>query len=138
MRIFLDNNILLDVIESRPGLVEDSTAVLVLAEDLNAELFIAWHSLATLYYLIRRRRSESAAMQEVDRILRWANIAPVDALSASRARSLGFSDFEDAMQCVCAESCLADVIITRNTKDFASSPVQVSSPTDFLRIHGSQ
>ena len=45
MRVFLDTNILLDVIQSRVGLVEESTAVIVLAEELDAKLFIAWHSL---------------------------------------------------------------------------------------------
>jgi len=132
MRAFLDTNILLDVIECRPGLVEESSAVLERAERLKAELYLAWHSLATIYYLIRRGRSEQLALAEVDKILAWANIAPVDALSASRARNLNFPDFEDAMQCVCAESCLADVIVTRNTKDFMSSPVPVISPAGFL------
>ena len=85
MRVFLDTNILLDVIEARPGLVEESADVFTLAEHLQA------------------------------------------------------SGFEDAMQCVCAESCLADVIITRNTKDskdFTPSPIRVLSPADFLQQHG--
>ena len=135
MRVFLDTNILLDVIESRSGFVEESTAVLALAEGLQAELYIAWHSLATIYYLIRRSRSEELAMMEVDKILAWANIAPVDLGSASRARSLNFPDFEDAMQCVCAESCMADLIITRNIKDFVSSPIPAISPAEFLQRH---
>lgn len=136
MRVFLDTNILLDVVEARPGLVEDSSAVLVLCDEIQADLFIAWHSLATLYYLIRRRRSEAATIYEIDRILVWANIAPVDSDSATRARSLSFSDFEDAMQCVCAENCLADIIVTRNVKDFAASPIRVFSPADFLLQYG--
>ena len=110
MRVFLDTNILLDVIESRQGLVEDSAAALARAEQLNAELYIAWHSLATIYYLIRRNRSEKDTMEEIDRILGWANIAPVDSLSAKRARLLDFPDFEDAMQCICAEGCLSQLI----------------------------
>ncbi len=132
MRVFIDTNILLDVIESRAGLVEESVAVLARAETLHAKLFIAWHSLATIYYLIRRSRSEQATLKEVDQILAWAEIAPVDGLSAIRARKLNFPDFEDAMQCVSAESCLADIIITRNTKDFLSGSVPVVSPSDFL------
>jgi predicted nucleic acid-binding protein len=135
MRVFLDTNVLLDVIEARPGLVEESSDVLTLAEGLQAELYIAWHSLATIYYLIRRGRSEQAAMAEIDKILAWANIAPVDSLSATRARNLKFPDFEDAMQCVCAESCQADIIITRNTKDFIQSPILVLSPGEFLLRH---
>ncbi len=136
MRVFLDTNILLDVIEARPGLVEESTDVLTLAGHLHAELYLAWHGLATIYYLIRRRKSEVAAMKEIDQILSWASVAPVDSNSAARARILNFPDFEDAMQCACAESCLADVIITRNTKDFTPSPIRVLSPADFLQQHG--
>ena len=136
MRVFLDTNILLDVIEARPGLVEESANVFTLAEHLHAELYLAWHGLATIYYLIRRRKSEVAAMKEIDQILSWASVAPVDSKSAARARILNFPDFEDAMQCVCAESCLADVIITRNTKDFTPSPLRVLSPADFLQQHG--
>jgi predicted nucleic acid-binding protein len=135
MRVFLDTNVLLDVIEARPGLVEESSDVLNLAEGLQSELYIAWHSLATIYYLIRRGRSEQAAMAEIDQILAWANIAPVDSLSATRARNLKFPDFEDAMQCVCAESYQADIIITRNTKDFIQSPISVMSPAEFLVRH---
>jgi len=132
MRLFLDTNILLDVIESRPGLVDESTSVLVLAEQLEARLFIAWHSLATIYYLIRRGRNEAETMEEVDQVLAWAEVAPVNASSATRARNLAFPDFEDAMQCVCAESCLADIIVTRNIRDFSSSPVPAMTPADFL------
>jgi len=138
VRVFLDTNILLDVIEVRPGLVDESAAVLALAEELHAELYLAWHGLATRYYLIRRRRTESAAMKEIDQILAWASVAPVDAQSAERARKLNFPDFEDAMQCICAENCGVDVIITRNTRDFIKSSVRVRSPAEFLLHHGTQ
>lgn len=132
MRLFLDTNILLDIIEDRAEFAEDSSAVLILAEQLGASLSIAWHGLATTYYIIRRGRTEAAAMEEVDKILAWAEDAPVDSFSAARARSLQLPDFEDAMQCVCAENCLADFIITRNVRDFASSSIQAISPADFV------
>ena len=88
MRLFLDTNILLDVIEARPGLLDESTEVLVRADQLEARLFIAWHSLATIYYLIRRGRSEQETMEEIDQVLAWADVAPVSASSATRARLL--------------------------------------------------
>jgi len=51
MRLFLDTNIILDIVEERTAFVEASSAVLVLAEQLNCRLFIAWHGLATTYIL---------------------------------------------------------------------------------------
>ena len=38
-------------------------------------MFIAWHGLATAYYLIKRGRTEAEALVEVDKILAWAHVA---------------------------------------------------------------
>jgi len=138
MHLFLDTNILLDIIESRPEFVENSSKVLSIAEEIDAKIFIAWHGLATIYYLIRRGRTEKEAMYEIDKILGWAEIAPVDSSSASRARSLNLPDFEDAMQCASAENCFADIIVTRNMKDFNRSPIPAMTPTEFLHHYRSQ
>ena len=75
MHLFLDTNILLDIIEARPDFIENSTNVLTIAEKMDARIFIAWHGLATIYYLIRSGRTEAAAMHEIDGILGWAEIA---------------------------------------------------------------
>ena len=68
MRVFLDTNILLDVLLNRPGLAEESEAVILRCEALGAEMLVAWHGLATAYYLLRRGRSEPEALVEVDKI----------------------------------------------------------------------
>ena len=132
MRVFLDTNILLDVLMNRPGFVADSEAAILRCEALGVGLFVAWHGLATAYYLLRRGRTEPEAMQEVDRILAWARVALVGDAEALRARNLGFSDFEDAMQAASAEACGAQWLITRDSTGFASSPVLAISPQNFL------
>ena len=43
-----------------------------------------------------------------------------------------FSDFEDCLQEECAVAISADYIVTRNTKDFASSRVPAILPDEFL------
>lgn len=136
MRVFLDTNILLDVIENRPGLAASSEDVLLRCDELSADTFIAWHSLATAYYILKRGRTLADAMQMVDKILDWADIAPVASPEAHRARTLGFPDFEDALQAAAAESCRADLIVTRNTGDFARSSVLACTPEEFLQKHG--
>jgi predicted nucleic acid-binding protein len=133
MRVFLDTNIVLDVLLNRPTLVSESEAVILRCEALDAEVLIAWHGLATAYYLLRRGRSEADALRELDRILAWAQIAPATDTAARRARTLGFRDFEDALQAVSAETCVADCIVTRNCSDFSLSTVPALSPDEFLR-----
>ena len=96
-------------------------------------MFIAWHGLATAYYLLKRGRTEAQAMVEVDKILSWARVADTSDASARHARTLGFQDFEDALQASAAESCASDWIVTRNHSDFAKSNVPVVTPQEFLQ-----
>lgn len=62
MRVFLDTNILLDVLMNRPGLVADTEAVILNCAAAGHPMFIACHRLATAYYLIRRGRTKAEAM----------------------------------------------------------------------------
>lgn len=41
-------------------------------------------------------------------------------------------DFEDALQVAAAMACGADVIATRNLKDYVKSPVKAKSPSTVL------
>lgn len=132
MRVFLDTNILLDVLLNRPSLVSESEAVILRADALGASMHVAWHGLATAYYLLRRGRSEQAALAEIDKILSWAFVADCSDAQARRARHLGFSDFEDALQAVAAEACAADCLVTRNVTDFVGSLVPAVTPSEFL------
>ena len=133
MRVFLDTNILLDVLLNRPGLVGESEAVILRCETAGDPMFIAWHGLATAYYLLKRGRTEAAALLEVDKILAWARVADASDVNARSARRMGFGDFEDALQAVSAEACAADVIVTRNRADFTKSQVAALSPQEFLQ-----
>lgn len=45
-----------------------------------------------------------------------------------------FNDFEDAMQYYTAVKAKADVIITRNGKDFAASKLPVMTATEYLAM----
>lgn len=132
MRVFLDTNILLDGLLNRPRLVAESEAVILRCDTAGDSMFIAWHGLATAYYLLKRGRTEAEAMQEIDKILSWARVADASDLGARRARSLGFGDFEDALQAASAEACLADWIVTRNANDFAKSTIPALTPQEFL------
>jgi hypothetical protein len=50
------------------------------------------------------------------------------------SHQLPLSDFEDALVASIAEATGSDYIVTRNVPDFAGSPVQAISPTEFLEI----
>lgn len=132
MRVFLDTNIVLDVLLNRPAFVAESEAVILACERAGDPMFIAWHGLATTYYLLRRGRTEAEAMQEIDKLLAWARVADAGDAHARTAIGLGFSDFEDALQAASAEACGADCIVTRNGADFTKSNIVAMMPSEFL------
>lgn len=136
MRVFLDTNIVLDVLLNREAFIADSNAVILHCEASGAEMFIAWHGLATAYYLLKRGRTELEALVEVDKIPAWARVAPVTDAGARLARRLSSGDFEDALQAVSAETCGADWLVTRNVNDFSQSRVPAVRPKDFMRRIG--
>jgi hypothetical protein len=48
------------------------------------------------------------------------------------AAAFPIRDFEDALQAAAAMACGADVIATRNVRDYAGSPVRAVTPSALL------
>ena len=59
-------------------------------------------------------------------------ITPVDSETINESLCSDFKDFEDAMQYHSALRENAEIIITRNKKDFSASKIPVFTPQEFL------
>lgn len=133
MKVLVDTNLFLDVLFEREGLVNDSQTVLDWCEEHPGDVWIAWHTLANLYYIGAKTVGKVEAISYLDAILEVFKICPTDNRSAKIARSLSLPDFEDAMQAAAALAAGTDLIITRNKRDFRGSPVKAMTPSEFLR-----
>lgn len=91
-----------------------------------------WHSVSNVYYLARGPKGKEDAKAYISDLFRFIRMAPVRTDAIRRALRLPIPDFEDALQVVCAEACNADVIATRNTKDYRRSPVPAMTPRKVL------
>jgi len=135
MAVFIDTNILLDVLEKRAPHHVDSEQVLVRCDQLQEPVFIAWHGLATAFYIYSRKVGAAAAHLALGQLLGSVSVAYTGQREAMRAFQLPISDLEDAMQAAAADACGADCIVTRNTRDFTGSPVPVLTPQEYLAAH---
>ncbi len=133
MRLFLDTNVLLDIVLERQGHVESQAVVQAVIH--GHEFFIAWHSLGTIFYVARKSKGKAAAMKFLNETVAWATVASVRHKDALHSLALSFTDYEDAMQAVAAEACAADLIITRNLVDFKTSSVPAMAPEEFLTTY---
>ncbi|MGJ8724178.1 MAG: PIN domain-containing protein [Roseibacillus sp.] len=138
MRLFLDTNILLDVAQGRESFYEASSKIVQFAHRDENEAFLSWHSMATLFYILSKPWGESKTREYLTDILSWAELAPTSQGYALKALAMDGKDFEDDLQSQCAVAANCDYIITRNTKDFASSSIGALTPSDFWERFGSE
>ncbi len=132
MRALVDTNIFLDTLLSREGLADESQRVLDWFDDNPREGWIAWHTLANLYYVGLKAAGRGTALAAIDEILGVFQVCPVASNEARRARHLGMPDFEDALQTSAAMAAHVECIVTRNTRDYRKSPVRPLTPRAFL------
>ena len=134
MRILIDTNICLDILQKRPDFYENSKKALLHASEKNYKLYLTSVSVMDIMYITRKFFENSDEQKSVVKdfisAFRFLKITRKDI-------AFGFlglvKDFEDAVQASCAKRKCINLIITRNVKDFINSPVTAVSPEEFLR-----
>ena len=136
MKVLLDTNVLLDILEKREPYFSDSYKIFIKSAERKIEAIIGAGSVTDIYYVTRKNCKD--AEQALDFIIDMLKIVtPVDtkAVDIQTAIKLNFSDFEDAVIAATATRENADYIISRNADDFIKSPVPAITPTEFLKKH---
>lgn len=132
MRILVDTDVLLDVaLDRRPHAAAAADQVDGL-ERRRAQGFITWHTAAHFYDLVRPKRGKDAARSMLLDLTGFVEIAPTTTESLRQAGRLDMRDFEDAMQVAAGLACRADVIATRNVRDFRGAPIAALAPAELL------
>jgi len=133
MRILVNLNVLLDVLQSRRPYYADSARALSDAVRGRVAALIPGHSVTTLYYIIARQAGKSRADEAVDWMLNRFGVAVCNKDVLLRARALALADYEDAVVAAMAERELCDAILTRNVADFSGSPIPAITPAEFVK-----
>jgi len=106
--------------------------VLDLCETGIHEAVVAWQTLPIVHYYFRKGHTSQESWDMLRDLLVFMDVPNVGKAEVTRTWGYGMADFEAALQSSCAEAARADASITRNTTDFASSPVAACTPEDFL------
>ena len=133
MRLLIDANILLDVLENRHPHVEASSLIWKLCEVVRAEGYSASLTFANLVYVMRKELGTDE-VEEIWKKLRLIfYVADLTEKDMDYATAAKWEDFEDAIQSATASRVGADYIVTRNQKDFARSKVPAITPGNLLQ-----
>lgn len=136
-RILVDANVALDVLAKREPHYTTSAAVWALAEQGAVEGLLAAHTVTTLHYLLRKHLGRQQANLTVTKLLQVFDVAAVDQAVILKALTLGWNDFEDAVQMAAAFDAQVDYLVTRNPRDFKDELVRVLQPGDLLALFSS-
>lgn len=136
MKIFLDANVLVSVLNKEYPLYTYSSRILSLASHPNFEVYTSPLCLAIAFYFAEKKHHSQLAKQKIDLLCRYIKIAEnsskgvLDTLSNKKIH-----DFEDGLEYYAAKSVDCACIITEDIQDFYSSEIEVLNCRDFFKIY---
>jgi predicted nucleic acid-binding protein len=133
-KIFVDTNILVDLIADRRPFSKFAIQIFSKAEEKKIKLYTSSHTIATTHYLLKKYLDEKDLREILINILDYLNIVAIDLDVLKKGLKSKHKDFEDALQIISAYSIeKIDCIVTRNIKDFKESEIPVLSPDELTK-----
>ena len=130
-KIFIDTNIIIDLIADRKPFSKYAIALFKRAEEKKVHLFSSSHSIATTHYLLKKYMDEKALREVLYDLLDYLTVIAIDVAILKKGLRSRHKDFEDAIQIICASTeDKIDLIVTRNTKDYKYSEIPVLTPDE--------
>ncbi len=134
MKLFIDTNVVIDVLAQRQGFYDASAAILTMLEKDEAEGFISAISFNNIHYILRKQSGKTKSVNAIRMLLSTFNIVTLDKKILTRTIESNFNDFEDGIQFFSAMRSNADYLISRNVKDFPHDDIPVLTPEEFLQL----
>ena len=130
-KIFLDTNVVIDLLDKREGFYPSAVKLFTLAYKGELSIYISPLTYATAAYILRKHPVERLRILLAN-LRKLSHVALADERTIDDALSSEFKDFEDALQYYSALTENVDAIVTRNIKDFSLSKLPVLTPGEFL------
>lgn len=133
-RVLFDSDVLLDVLAQRQPFVSTSAQALNTATQPQVQGYVAGHAVTNIFYILRRQVGSETARELLSRLLQYLQVANVTEEVIRAALQSSMTDFEDAVTSEAANAAGIEIIVTRNTPDFAASAIPVVLPAEFLAM----
>ena len=132
MKIFIDTDIILDLLAEREPNYVYATRLFTLIDQQKITGFTSPLVFANLHYLLKKLSSNTAALKNLRKLKTLLNILPMDERVIEQALNSEFNDFEDAIQYFTAVNNGITFIITRNKADYKKSKITIATADEFL------
>jgi len=131
--VFLDTNILVDLLAVRPPFSKFAIEIFANAEQRKVKLYTSSHSIATTYYLLKKHIDDTTLREALLSVLDLIEVIAVEQHTIRKSLLSKHKDFEDAIQITAANTVgNIDFIVTRNLKDFKNTGIITLPPDEVL------
>lgn len=133
MRIFLDANIIISVLNKEYPVFTYSSRILSLSKASQFELYTSPLCLAIAFYFSSKKSGEMKTKQKINLLLKNISLTTIDEAVTNKAiKNPQIIDFEDGLEYYSAVGKSCSTIITENKEDFFFSQIAVLNCEEFI------
>jgi len=132
-KIFIDSDIILDLLCKRLPHYEYAASVFTLADNKKIELLTTSVVYANVFYILRKALGIEKAKEYLRKLRIMIGIVLVDEKIVDLALNSRFGDFEDGLQYFTARENDIEILLTRNKKDYKEKDILVQTPEEFIK-----
>ena len=134
MKIFLDANIIVSVLNKEYPLFIHSSRILSLADHKEFEVYASPICLAIAFYFAEKKYKTIIARQKIKLLCEHIKIAEATKASVKKTlQNTMVHDFEDGLEYYAAVENKCKCIITEDVDDFYFSEIEVLNSEDFFK-----
>ena len=133
MKVFIDTNIVLDLLLQRRNILINAEKIFSLAYKGKIVLYFSAVSFVSVTYYLGKHTNKDikAVLEDLCKIVK---ILPFNQRIIENTLHSNFKDIEDGYQYFTAKENNIRIMITRNVKDFLVDDISVVTPEEFLMI----
>ncbi|MBN1542706.1 PIN domain-containing protein [candidate division KSB1 bacterium] len=133
-KVFIDSDIILDVLAKREPFYEPAARLFSLIEKGKIDGYTSPLVFSNVHYILRKRVSKKTTIDSLRYLKNLIQILPLDKRVIEWALDSEFTDFEDALQYFCAEQNNINTLITRNKIDYKKAEINILTAKEFLSM----
>ncbi len=137
MKVLFDTNIIIDIWKQDPQFFRDSFAAYDVCMLRKWETYLAVTAVPDIEYLLQARGilSKKQVAQAMDNLFSMFGIIDAQQCDCLLAKESDMPDLEDGIIAFSAYRNRMDAIVTRNIKDFKTSPIPALTPAQFVSAY---
>jgi predicted nucleic acid-binding protein len=137
-RVFVDADVILDLLLARQPFFPAATELFLLIQNEQIEAWASPLIFSNLFYILRKALSAPEAVAALRKLRLLLRLLPVDERATDLTLASSFTDFEAAIQYYAAIAGNLDAIVTRNQQDYKPAKLPILNAAECVALFRSE